>query len=122
VTRVWYSVWYSIAATAVAVPAALFMTTGTALAATPSPASAPAPHLADHHDHHGHHHFADESDDYWHVDTDHADSQEILNDYFGYDSNTYGSSASTYLACPPAPGPGVSRWSCSQRPVPRQAR
>jgi hypothetical protein len=119
-------VWHSIAATTVAVLSALFITTGTALAATPSPASAPALHLADHHDHDGHHHWhhysADEFDDYWHVDTDHADAQEMLNDYFGHDSDTYGSPAPTYLACPPAPGAGVSKWSCSQQPVPSPAK
>ena len=101
---------YSAAMAAVAVLATLFVTTGTAAAATPSLAGVHASSYLSPERHYRH----------WDWDHDgknygghhHANDSEINNDYFG---GSYGGpGGGSYLACPNAPAPGVSGWTCSR--------
>lgn len=100
---------YSAAMAAVAVLATLFVTTGTAAAATPGLSGV-----------HASSSYLSPERKYRHWDWDHngknygghhhADASEINNDYFGGDYG--GSGGGSYLACPNAPAPGVSGWTC----------
>lgn len=101
---------YSAAMAAVAVLATLFVTTGTAAAATPGLTGVHASSSS----------YLSPERKYRHWDWDHngknygghhhADASEINHDYFGGDYG--GSGGGSYLACPNAPAPGVSGWTC----------
>jgi hypothetical protein len=102
---------YPIALTASAAVATLFVATGTAFAATPAPVQVSPTALPIQ--------LADDAihDWHWHLHHRHADSQEIMKDYFG-GSSSAGGPQPIGLLCPPAPPPGVGQWRCAYTTVP----